>query len=367
MTKTTQMLYKVFVRSYFRAHASQLLIFFTIFGIYFFFTPALKDSLLSFQERIYHNLLLAISIVSEPLFAILFAVLYLGYMISVYRHNKELLLQPQNTFLYYSINSLIKYRQLASWALANALVSFPFLVFICFSFVVGAVKGYFLIPLLLFLFVLVCICVYSLLLVRLLNAPINADAPAIITIRIKRKPLPVMFLLHVLQKKPQVILFSKMLSLFLTFLLFYFLREDVAQFQLSSLLGLIIALSNAYLLYEENKFNVSYLSFYRNLPVSRFTVFRKITFSWLLILIPEIVFCIITSTWWAIPSAVILLLFFRGVLVSFTQDFKRYFYIILCLFLILFLSILFNIFFVVLIPCFAIAYVLFHRFYYNPK
>jgi hypothetical protein len=254
MITTTQILYKVFVRSYFRAHASQLLIFFTIFGIYFFFTPALKDSLLSFQERIYHNLLLAIYIVSEPLFAILFAVLYLGYMISVYRHNKELLLQPQNTFLYYSINSLSKYRQLISWAWANALVSFPFLVFICFSFVVGVVKGYFLIPLLLLLFVVVCVYVYSLMLVRLLNAPINADASAYMTIRIKRKPLPVMFLLHILERKPQVILFSKMLSLLLAFLLFYFLREDAGHFQLSSLSGLIIALSNAYLLFEENKF-----------------------------------------------------------------------------------------------------------------
>lgn len=367
MIKTSQILYKVFVRSYFKAHASQILIFFTIFGIYFFFTPALKDSLLSFHERIYQNLLLAISIVSEPLFALLFGLFYLVFMVSVHRHNKELLFQPQNTFLYYSINSLSNYRQLLSWASANVLVSFPFLIFICFSFIVGVANGYFLIPFLFFLFVLVCICVYSAYLVSLLNAPINPDAPAFIMSRINRKPLWMMFLLHISQRNPQVFLFSKMLSLLLAALLFYLLREDAAHFQLSSLVGLIFALANSYLLYEENKFNTVYLRFYRNLPVSRFTVFRQITLGWLLILIPEMLFCVSTSSCWALPAAVVLLLFFRGVLMYFNQSFKRYFYMVLCLFVALFLCILLKVFVAVLVLCFSIAYSLFYTSYYNQR
>ncbi|WP_367914960.1 hypothetical protein [Leadbetterella sp. DM7] len=357
MIRSTRVLYKLFVKSYYRAHASQILVFFTLFGVYFFFTPVLKDSLLSFSEKVYHNLLLTISVVSEPLFAGLFAVFFVIFLIRVNKYIKELLPDPQYTFLFYSINSLQKSRQLLCWVLVSLGISLPFLVFIVFSVVVGIVKGYYLIPLVLLCLAGVGVTINSVLLVNRLNSPRHFDSASFLSSYITgwKKPLFAMFPLYAAEKLTGTFFLSKSLSLLLIFAVYFLFREDMNNYQLNAVCGLLAAVSNAYLLFEENRFNTMFLSFYRNLPVPAYRVFLQISFMWMLLLLPEMIAFAALPAYRAPLFSVALLLFFRAILLTVTQDFKRYFYGVLLLFLVLFIAILFKVFGLLVIVCFAIS------------
>ncbi len=367
MIKLTHVLYRIFIRSYYRAHASQLLIFFTLFGMYFFFTPVLKDSLLSFSERIYHNLLLAIAIVSEPLFALLYLAFYLVFMVRANRYIRELLLVPQNGFLFYSANSLAKSKQLFCCALTSAGIALPFLVFLAFSLVIALINGYYIIPLLLIAFTVTGIIINSAVLVKFLNAPVPAVSVSFPGSYLsgKRKPLFSMFLLYAAEKLPGTCLLSKALALLLIFFLYYLFGADMNSYQFNAVSALLVTLSNSYLLFEENRFNTIFLRFYRNLPVSANRVFMQTGLTWVLILLPEGIALGSRSAWWALPCSVVLLLFFRAVLMSGIQDFKRYFYFVLLLFVVLFLAVQFNVFGVFLVICIIISYRFFLKFYFD--
>lgn len=369
MIKLTHVLYRIFIRSYYRAHASQILIFFTLFGMYFFFTPVLKDSLLSFSERVYHNLLLTISIVSEPLFAVLYLVFYLIFMVRANKYIRELLQAPRNGFLFYSTNSLAKNKQWFCWALASAGIALPFLVFLAFSLVIALINGYYIIPLLLIAFTVIGIIINSAALVKYLNAPvpdISVSFPGSY-LSGKRKPLFSMFLLYAAERLPGTFLFSKALALLLIFFLYYLFREDMNSYQFNAVSALLVTVSNSYLLFEENRFNTIYLLFYRNLPVSANRVFMQTGLTWVLMLLPESIALGSRSAWWALPCSVALLLFFRAFLMSGIQDFKRYFYFVLLLFVVLFLAVQFNIFGVSLMICMVISYRLFLKFYFDAR
>src|SRR5688572_33461420 len=111
----TNLLLRLFVYPFYKKHYGLLVFLFVSVVIYFFFIEILNQTHLPPAERIYFNLALVLTLVSSPVAAILFFLVWIMYLVKIRNFIITQLSMDTHQFLYYSSTSFTSATQLKSW------------------------------------------------------------------------------------------------------------------------------------------------------------------------------------------------------------------------------------------------------------
>lgn len=338
----TQILYKIFVKGFYKVHSGQLLFLFGTILTYLFYIQVLSDDHLTSQETIFYNLSFILTIISSPILAVLMMFIFLIFTLKSYNYISAQIYQPTNFFLFYSTNSLSKSRQLKSWFISQLLISSPILLYVIFSIIVGFVYGYYLLPMLFLCFVLGVSWLCAFLYTHHINTPIKAYNSGFVIKLAKnwKKSLLTTSLLQIFDKHQITFLLTKLIAIGLAFGLIKIL-SDINQYALGALIAIIMAISNAILIFEIYRFERQYLSFRLNFPTKLFKVFIQWILIFIISTLPEIIALKIIFNWVVFLNSFVLLisvcLFLKALLLMISLNMKSFLYKI---FILLFLSVL---------------------------
>ncbi|SHN10556.1 hypothetical protein [Chitinophaga sp. CF418] len=296
---------KIFSRGFFRANAGSLLFFFVVVISYsILITPAGTMSHDTFQL---YELIVMMTFISNPVAMTAIFTAWLLYTVKSWQYVTGQLTVTENGFLYYSSTALSKFRQLRSWWWMQFVIALPITAYGLLSVVFGIVNHHYLLPFITLLYLFLLITVSAALYVWLANR-LSTGTPAPITMRLPirwKKPFFSLFLYHILHRIKLGALLTKVFSLFClasgAYSMFSGNRLDT---RVSGLLVLTAITGHLYLIYQEHRFEVMTMAFSRTFPYSRNRHFLYMTFRYLLLLLPEIVFLAATTP----PLMTILLL-----------------------------------------------------------
>ena len=215
----TQILYKIFVKGFYKVHSGQLLFLFGTVLTYLFYIQVLSDDHITTQETISYNLSFILTIISSPILAVLMMSVFLIFTLKSYNYISAQIYQPTNFFLFYSANSLSKSQQLKSWFISQLLISFPIILYVIFSIIVGLVYGYYLLPMLFLCFVMGVsfLCAFSY--IHLINTPIKTYNGGLLPNFVKKwkKSLLTITMVQIFDKHLITFLISKFFGVLLAF------------------------------------------------------------------------------------------------------------------------------------------------------
>lgn len=370
----TRVLYKIFVKGFYKVHSGQLLFFFVTFLSYFFYIQVLKDSFLSFEEKLLHNFKLVLTTINHPIMATLVCFLFSIYACKGIMYVQAELKRESNFFLFYSANAYDKNAQLRSWFWVQFAIMFPIIFFCGFSILIGFSFGYYLSPLLILSFVISLIAFAAFYYTNITTQLIQSFRGSLAANWTKnlRKPLYTLFVYYVFDRLKITLLISKILSIIVVLFL-CFLLADFKTYQLTQLVALVIAFSNAMLVFESYCFEKYYLNFQLNFPLAKGIVYRNWLLSFLLLLIPEIIVLSLSGAFETIEAVsaliyvVVVMLLFKSTLLLTRFDSKKYIYFLFGAFIFSFISIQFSVFHIMAGIYLLISYLIFQRFYYRQK
>lgn len=339
----TKILYKIFVKGFYKVHAGQLLFLFGTILTYLFYIQVLSDDHITTRETIFYNLSFILTIISSPILGTLMMFVFLIFSLKSFNYISAQIYQPSNFFLFYSTNSLSKSQQLKNWFLCQLLISFPIIIYIVFSIFVGWMYGFYLLPLLFLGFVigvsLLCAFVYT----NLVNDPIKAYNSGILMkfTRKWNKNLVTIPLLHIFDKQLITLFITKFIAVGLPLGLIEILF-DMNQVSLAAFIAVIMSVSNAVLIFEIYCFERRYLSFALNFPTNISRTFLQWFLTIAILLLPEIFILKYIFHWEAFLYAVLILislsLCLKSILLIVSENMRPFLYTI---FIALFVSVIF--------------------------
>ncbi|OCX53400.1 hypothetical protein BEL04_03615 [Mucilaginibacter sp. PPCGB 2223] len=274
----TRVLLKIFSAGFYRVHA----------GILFFLFLVLFGLVEPSQVIGYHISLMLAFITSPAMMAVVFGI-WLLYTLKGWHYVTGQLFAVQQSFLFYSSTSYTKSKQLISWAMVQATINLPVLAYAGVSCGVAVRHHYYLAAIAIVLYLVFIICLSSWFYVRMVNRLIDGSKQSfLIKIIAKwKKPYFSLYIYHVLDKLKLTYLITKALSYLIingVFLLFADVSHDI---RVAGIAVLAIAMAHAIVIFEERKFEETFLIFSRNLPYSRFKLFYSFAAVYLLLLLPE--------------------------------------------------------------------------------
>ncbi|MFN8352942.1 MAG: hypothetical protein U0Y10_00725 [Spirosomataceae bacterium] len=366
----TRVLRKIFAAGFYKAHSGQFIFLFLTFFSYFFYIQVLKDSLLSFQEKLFYNLLVVLTLISSPVMAGLFFLLFLVFVFKSWSYVKAQLYHPSNYFLFYSANSYPKIEQFKSWFVVQLIIVSPVLFYCLFALLIGFWYGHLLIPLLFLAAVLVVSAWGAFYFVVLTNRPIKSFEGSVVAVIARRyqKPYFLLFIYKVFDDLKVMYIATKTLSLVLVGGL-ALLLSDFSTHQLAAIIAIVMSTANAYLIAESHRFEKLHLPILLNLPIPKANVFANWVLTCGVLLLPEVIslFFVFSYGWVfsIVGMSIIQLLLLRSVLVFNYLDTRTYLYFLFGLFIGSILAAQFSVFYYTIFVYFGIAYSLFSRYYYR--
>lgn len=356
----TNILLKIFAAGFYRVHAGILFfLFLVMFGLV---EPA--------QLVNYHTSLMLAFITNPVMMAVVFAI-WLLYTFKSWHYITGQLFAVQQQFLFYSTTSYAKSKQFISWFIVQATISLPVLAYAGVSCGVAIKHHYFISAIAILLYLIVIISCSSLFYIRMVNQLIDGNKQSYL-IRLTQnwqKPYFSLYVYHVFDKLKLTYLITKALSYFIitgVFLLFADVSHDT---RVAGIAVLAIAMAHAIVIFEERKFEETYLSFSRNLPYSRWQLFSSFAVVYLLLLLPEGIWLFTRfSPLMAIglfTFGVSVILLFHSFLYLFGLNMDKYMQWVPGMFVLIFWLIMFKLLWV-LIPLIAgISFLIFYNNYYN--
>lgn len=362
----TKILYKIFVKGFYKVHAGQLLFLFGTILTYLFYIQVLSDDHITTQETIFYNLSFILTIISSPILGVLMMFVFLIFSLKSYNYISAQISQPTNFFLFYSANSLRKSQQLKSWFICQILIAFPIIIYILFSIIVGWVYGFYLLPLFFLGFVIGISLLSAFFYTILVNNPIRAYNSGIVVKLTRRwkKNLIIIPLLNLFDKQLITLFITKLIAVVLPLGLIKIL-SDINQIALAAFVALIMAVSNAVLIFEIYRFERKYLSFALNFPTKPSRTFLQWLLTISVLALPEIITLKYLFLWesflCALSILISLCLLLKSILLIVSENMRSFLYTV---FMLLFLSVIFIQFganqFLGLIY-FLISYIVFYR------
>ena len=371
MGPLSRILIKVFVKGFYKAHAGLLLFLFVTLISYAFFIQVLNiDS--AHEDAILYNFIFILKFISSPVIAMGVFFVWLLWTFKIWKYVSEVLVVPQNRFLYFSAIFLPKKMQFLSWFYAQILLSLPIVIYAIFSLVAGLIVGDYLIPASFVLYILAVSAISAILYVKWANKPYKASRKnvfAILTVT-WNKPFFSLFLYYLFNRLRVPLVVTKLLS-YGVIAGGYFLvgREEVYQFGGLLILGVVV--SHSFLIYQSYQFEYEYLSFTRNFPTRKIKIYTLWVLTYLLLTLPETMWLVV-----AFPPKTLLffLLFsvgtymiFRSILYTSTLEMKKYLYTIFLLFVVAYLVILYGYFVHLSVFNFLLSILIFEVDYFKQK
>lgn len=340
----TNVLLKIFVTGFFRAHSGMLIFLFGTLISYCFFINTLGHiPIWAFAEW---NLAITLSLVTNPFILLVFFFICLGYSAKSVQYIATQLSLKQHEFLYYSCSSLTKFNQYKSWFNVQLNIFLPLWVYALFATIIGVSYGYYIIPSLILLFLFTLTAIDAFIYLRIINSTLNVNTPSLL-LRLTtkwHKPFFLLYTFHVFNNNKLAYLVTKISSwIFMIGIvtLFSDLKHDPI---IPTIIILFIITIHCVLIYNEYHFNETALYFSHNLPISKKMLFVGFSTNYLILMLPELLW-LITKYQLIVTAGVFcfglsLLLLYRSLPYFLGFDIKKF---IVCVFL------LFNVFFIAIL------------------
>lgn len=369
----TTILIKIFVKGFYRVHSGLFLFLFVTVLMYFFFIEVLNQTHLPPDQIILYNLMLVLTLISSPVMMVLVLTFWLGFTVKSWNYITGQMLIPSNQFLFYSSTSFNKINQFKSWFIAQLTISLPMVGYGLFSFVIGIIFGYYIIPIVILSYVLLLSALSAFVYVRHANNPININSKSVLSRIISNwgKPFFSLFLYHVFDKLKVTLIVTKLLSYGIIVGSVYLLADVNDNLRVTGIIILGIITTHAILIYQSYRFEVSYLSFSRNFPYSRIQIYSSWIVTYLLLTLPENIWVLSTFD----PEISFALVIFnlgtgmllRNLLYIVTLDMRKFIYRVFFMFNLFFMIILLKLFWLLVPLNVLVSVIMFGRNYYRPK
>ncbi|MES2829828.1 MAG: hypothetical protein V4687_16845 [Bacteroidota bacterium] len=276
----TTLLLKLFANSFYRAHAGVLLlILFVLSGLgkpgdvkYFHFSV-----MLAFSSNI---MWLLVSFAVAALYALKTWVFIL-----------KKISERSNQFLFYSLNSSPKAKQMVSWLTVQAAVNAPILLYLGCGALVAITYGYYLAAIMIAVFIITLFSAGAFLCYRRTGKMVQAgEQSRILGLTASwKKPYFSLYLYHTFEKYLIKFLLLKGGSYLIITGMFVLFADVKSDIRIPQLAVLIIALSHSLLIFQLKEFEETYLNFVRTLPISRLYIFLSLAGALIVLLVPELV------------------------------------------------------------------------------
>lgn len=356
----TNVLNKVFAFGFYRAHAGMLL-----FAFLVMFGAVPGDQLLGYHKA------LMLAYLTSPLLMVAVFVVWILYSLKALHYTAGLLAQPHQQFIYYSVGAYEPRAQLLSWLSVQFNILLPIILYGGLTIAIGLANGLIIAPsiIVVFLFALMFGGAW---LSRRLSIQLPDGKRQLALLRWSAdmpKPYFSLYIYHVFHSKKLPYLIVKLISwavITAVFALFDDVKHDA---RVAGIAVMAIAVAHAVLIFEERKFEETYLVFSRNLPYSRIRLFGGFALVYLFLLLPEVIWLfarfnpLFAIQLLAFTMSVILLL--HSLLYKLGLDMEKYMQWVLGLFMIIFWVMMFKAMILAIVLDMVVAWLLFYYNYYR--
>ncbi len=287
-------LIKIFVRGFYRDNAGLFLFLFVTFFVYFFFVEVLNQTHLPPGEVVFHNLAIALTLISSPQAMAAMCVLWFLYVLKSWGFIFLKLRLPENEFLFLSAPAVKPWQRWISWSLANVLIALPMICYGVFCAVIGIVFGHVSIALLLLGYTFILAAIGGVVLTSRTARPFDTASSLSRHFAFSfAKPFFSWHLFQILEKQKLSFVIIKCISWALMSAGFYGLANVQDELRAGSLITLAIAVTHIMLVFHAFHFEREKLTFLRNLPRTQSYFFFTRIVTYLILTLPEIVwYCI---------------------------------------------------------------------------
>lgn len=356
----TNVLTKIFVNSFYKAHAPILIIL-----LFVVIAPGTK--VIEFHQS------LMLYIVAKPLAMFVCFCMILVYTFKCWHSVFSIISEVHQQFLFYSINSYSKFDQLFGWIVLQALISLPILLYMLCTIVIAISHLYFLSAFIILFFLIGMLLLSAFFYYWKINKLVDGSKQSIILnlTHSLKKPFYSLFIYYVFDNLKLKYLLIKLLSYLLitgVFLMFADVKTDV---RVAGVAMLAIAIGHSMLILKEREFDGTFLMFAKILPKSRLQLFTSQICMYSFLLLPEAIWLlfnlpVLVSAGQFLFCISIIMLFVSSLhLIGYDQD--RYLQIVLGLFFVIFLFIIYNLIWPLVLINILVSYSIFYFSYYKFK
>ncbi|QKJ30645.1 hypothetical protein HQ865_13070 [Mucilaginibacter mali] len=359
-TSLSRVLIKIFAQGFYRVHA----------GLFLFTFLVLVGAVDPGEIWSYHKLLM-LAFISSPIMLMVVFAIWLIYSIKTWHYTITQIFAVNQQFLFYSSTSFTKRQQLSGWMLTQASMLMPVIAYGITAVIVGVWHHYYVAPVIILLYLGLLTWAGAFIYTTLINRQIDGGKQSLLMRWSSkwRKPFYSMFIYHVFDKMKVRYVITKGISYLIVtgvFLLFADVSHDV---RVAGIAMLAIATAHAVIIFEERKFEETYLIFSRGLPQTRLWLFAGFALVYLVLLLPEGIW--LFSRFNPLLAAELMLfglsvvLLFHSLLYWMGLNMDKYLQYIMGLFMGLFFVILYRQIGPLLVLNGVVAYLFFYNNYYR--
>lgn len=359
-TPLSRILIKIFANGFYRVHA----------GLFMFVFLVMVGAVDPGQLLNYHKTLM-LAFISSPLMLMMVFAVWLVYSIKTWHYTIGQLFAVNQTFLFYSSTSFSKKQQVKDWMLAQAAMLLPVIAYGLIAVVVGVWHHYYITPIAILIYLALLSWLGAYIYTTLINRQIDGGKQSLLLRWSSKwhKPFYSLFIYHVFDKMKVRYLITKAISYLIVngvFLLFADVQHDI---RVASIAMLGIAAAHMVIVFEERRFEETYLAFARGLPHTRLRLFGGFALAYLVLLLPEGIW--LFSRFNPLLAAELMLfglsvvLLFHSLLYWMGLNMDRYLQYVLGLFMVLFWIILFRQIGALVILNGVVAFLFFYNYYYK--
>lgn len=370
----TNILIKVFAKTFYKVHSGLLVFLFVSLISYCFFINTAGDiKLLSSAQAVFYNFILLITFVSKPIMTMLFFIIWLLYSIKSWQYVSAQLLLPENGFLFYSLNAFSPLKQFKSWFYTQFIISMPFVFYASIASVIGLIFQHYVIVTLIIAFTFLLISASALVYVRLVNNLVQSKgSPFVFTLsRRWKKPFFSLTAYYVLNRLKLGYFLTKLFSYFIIIGTLFSFADVQHDIRVAAIIILSIATAHAMLIYQQYKFGQTYLGITRNFPYGIKRLYLYHALNYLFLLLPEVIWLFISFNIITAIGLLILLLgivlLFHCMLYNIGTAMNKYLPRVAGLFVLLFWIILFGGTWVLMHVCIMASFAIFYTNYYKAE
>jgi hypothetical protein len=365
----TNLLVKIFVAGFYRAHSGMLFFLFgTIISYCFFINTLGSVPLWAFAKW---NLAITLALVSDPFVLLGFVLVCLVYAVKSLQYNTGQLTLKKNEFLYYSSSSVDKVQQFRSWVVVQFNIFLPLWVYGLFAAIIGIYYGHYLLPACIFTYLLVLTCATTLIYLRVVNrlTDVNKVSRFMWLIKGWNKPFFLLYTFHVFNELKLAYMITKIVSLIFISGMVSLFSDQRDGTIIPAILMLVLVTTHSILIFNDYRFTETSLYFSHNFPYSKIELFMGFSTNYLILLLPELLwfiwsYSLITAVG-IICMGLSYLLLFRSLLYWFGLDIKIFLFSVFVLFNIFFILILYNATWYLAPTNLLVAYLIFSENYLN--
>jgi hypothetical protein len=359
-TSLSKVLIKIFAQGFYRVHAG-----------FFLFVFLVMIGAVDPGELLSYHKLLMLAFISSPLMLMVIFAIWLVYSIKTWHYTAGQIFAVNQQFLFYSSTSFTKRQQLKDWSLTQATMLAPVIAYGLTAMVVGFWHHYYIAPVIILLYLALLSWLGAYIYTTLINRQIDGGKQSILLRWSSkwRKPFYSLFIFHVFDKMKVRYVITKGISYLIVngvFLLFADVSHDV---RVAGIAMLAIATAHAVVIFEERKFEETYLIFARGLPHTRLRLFAGLALVYLVLLLPEGIW--LFSRFSPLLAVELMLfglsivLLFHSLLYWMGLNRDKYLQYVMGLFMVLFWIILFRQIGALVVLNAVVAYLVFYNNYYT--